>query len=99
MAPCDLLGVDNNICHNVPDDFNDKINAFGPDEGIGCLLYESVEFFHWYHCRGTTNLTSSGRRNSDCGGNSIFLAYPGDSHLTGVNFGNITSSVRCIPFR
>ena len=44
MPPCELFGVDSNMCYNVPDDFNDKINAFGPDQGIGCILYESVDF-------------------------------------------------------
>jgi hypothetical protein len=44
VEPCDLFAVDDNICYDVPNDFNRNISAFGPDEGIACILYECVDF-------------------------------------------------------
>ena len=39
VKPCDLFAVDSGVCHSVPDGLNDNISAFGPDRGIGCILY------------------------------------------------------------
>jgi hypothetical protein len=42
QGTCNLFGVENDVCNNVPDGFNDDISAFGPDRGIGCELFECV---------------------------------------------------------
>lgn len=97
-APCDVFGVDDNICCNVPDDFNDNINSFGPDEGIGCILYECVDSTGLSRHMGTAHLIFFAHRDSDCVGISLFLAYPGSSQLDRMDFGNVTSSFKCMPF-
>jgi hypothetical protein len=44
QGTCNLFGVENDVCNNVPDGFNDVISAFGPDRGIGCELFECVDY-------------------------------------------------------
>lgn len=97
---CEHFSVDNNVCYSVPSGFNDDISAFGPDKGIGCTLYEYVTSPVASGRRLLNALTFSNLycRNYGCSGRSIFLGYPGNAHLAGVNFGDITSSFRCIPF-
>ena len=94
---CEHFSVDNDVCYSVPSGFNDDISAFGPDKGIGRTLNEYVTSPVASLRRLLDALTFPNLycRNYGCSGRSIF---PGNAHLAGVNFGDITSSFRCIPF-
>ncbi|KAJ7795057.1 hypothetical protein B0H14DRAFT_3888497 [Mycena olivaceomarginata] len=36
---CTNYGITNNVCSNLPSEFQDNISSFGPDQGWGCIFY------------------------------------------------------------